>query len=330
MNDSPLVVLVQPKTGVLSEIKTHPSFPMSLVSAVREADNDFAVNLIDQRIEQDWKEKLGGEISKGPVCVGITSITGAQLHHALEISRFVKETGSNVPLVWGGVHVTLLPEISLAERSIDVLVRGEGEETFPDLLRQILAEKELGDVPGISFLKNGKTVHTEQRSFVDLNPLSSMPYHLARDDYLFLRKGKPSMYLETSRGCPFRCFFCYNSSTRNRRWRAMTPEKALASIEEILQAFPSVRHLSVVDDNFFVDLNRVRTICRLMIRDFPSLTYQVQGTNIEAVKRLTREDLSMLRKSGCERLDMGVESGSEKVLKAINKDIRVEDVREAN
>ncbi len=330
MKDIPQILLIQPKTGVFSEIKSSPSFPLSLLSAVRTLSKDFQVAFFDQRVESDWKEKLRNELGRNPLCVGITSFTGSQLLHALQISRFVKEHNQDVPIVWGGVHVTMLSENSLEEPSIDIVVRGEGEETFLHLAQQLASCKKLEQIPGISFCKNGRILHNIKRDFVDLNLLPPIPYHLVRGKYLFLRKGKPSMYLETSRGCPYRCAFCYNSSIGNRKWRSSMPSRVIESIEEILHAFPEVGHLSIVDDNYFVDLDRVREICRLMIEKKINLTFQVQGTNIQIVKKLSTEDLALLRTSGCVRLDMGVESGSERVLRDIEKGICPEDVEEVN
>lgn len=333
MKTPPRVILFQPKTGVLSEVKTRPSFPLSLLSAARNLEREFQLLLVDQRLEPDWSSRLVSEIRKGAVCVGVTSITGIQIKHALEASRLVKSHSPEIPVVWGGVHATLLPAETLKEPSVDIVVRGEGEETFASLVHHLLETKSLEGLQGISFrAADGKdsVIHNEPRPFVCLDSLPCVPYYVARLDYLFTRKGKPSMYLETSRGCPFRCAFCYNSSVGNRIWRAMGPHVVIGAVEEILRAFPKVGHLSVVDDNFFVDLERVRAICTLFLKNGFRLTYQVQGASIQAVKRLSGDDLSLLKKSGCERLDMGVESGSERILKEIDKGISIQDVRETN
>ncbi len=329
MRDRPKIVLFQTQTGVLSEIKSRPSFPMSLVSAARELVRDFRVTLIDQRTGEDAWQRLEQEAGEETLCVGITSITGSQLRYALEAGRFVKKR-CRAPVVWGGVHMTLLPEQTLREACVDMGVRGEGEETFAALAARLETSGDLSGVPGLSFRRDGAPVHAPPRDFVDMDRLSPMPYDLAGADYLFSRQGRPSMYLETSRGCPFRCAFCYNSSIRNRIWRAMSAHRTLQSVEELLASFPDVRHLSLVDDNYFVDLDRVREISRLLISRGFGLSYQVQGTHISTVKKLSHEDLDLLRASGCERLDMGVESGSRTVLEDIQKGIRPEDVLEVN
>jgi len=332
MKTPPRVILFQPKTGVLSEVKTRPSFPLSLLSAARNLEGDFQLVLVDQRLEADWSGRLASELRKGAVCVGITSITGVQIKYALEASRLVKRQRPEIPVVWGGVHATLLPGETLKEPSVDIVVRGEGEETFAELVRSLLHKRSLEDVSGISFRSdgNGSAIHNEPRPFVSLDSLPYVPYYVAKLDYLFMRRGRPSMYLETSRGCPLRCAFCYNSSVKNRTWRAMGPEAVIGSVEEILRAFPKVGHLSIVDDNFFVDLERVRKICTLLLKNGSRLTYQVQGASIQTLKRLSDEDLSLLKRSGCERVDMGVESGSAHILEEIDKGISVQDVREAN
>jgi len=330
MSDRPKIVLFQTQTGVLSEIKSRPSFPMSLVSAARELVADFRVTLIDQRVDERAWDRLARELEDGPVCVGITSITGSQLRYALEAGRFVKKRSPRVPVVWGGVHMTLLPGQTLREPCVDMGVRGEGEETFAALARALAGSGGLDGVAGLSFRRGEDAVHTPPREFADMDRLPPMPYPLAQGEYLFSRHGRPSMYLETSRGCPFRCAFCYNSSIRNRTWRAMSAPRTLQAVEELLAAFPQVRHLSLVDDNYFVDPERVREISRLLIARGAGLTYQVQGTHVSTVKKMSRLDLDLLRAGGCDRLDMGVESGSGRVLEDIQKGIRPEDVLEVN
>ena len=97
----PEVVLVQPKVGDWDMVRSHPSLPLSLLSAASLVNQEYNVVLIDMRRGDDWKRRLKAELDKNPLCVGTTSLTGRQIRYALQISRFIKEN-SNAPVVWGG------------------------------------------------------------------------------------------------------------------------------------------------------------------------------------------------------------------------------------
>ena len=82
------------------------------------------------------------------MCVGVTSTTGPQLRHALEVSQVVKAR-SDVPVVWGGIHATLLPEQTLERPEIDFVVQGEGERTFEELVAALERGGAVGDIAGV-------------------------------------------------------------------------------------------------------------------------------------------------------------------------------------
>ena len=131
--------------------------PLSLIYAARTIQREgFDVVLIDQRLQKDWRKAVVDELRKGPLLVGISVMTGMPIAHALEISRFIKEH-SRIPVVWGGVHPTIMPEQTIADNNIDVIVKGEGEFPLYELSKSFAnGIWDLSSVRGISFKKTEK------------------------------------------------------------------------------------------------------------------------------------------------------------------------------
>jgi len=103
------VVLVQPIVGLLDNIKTAPSLPLSLLSAVKLVVGEFKVKLIDQRIDLAWRETLKRELKKKPLLVGTTAMLGPQVEFAYAVGEEVKKWDPTIPVVWGGSHPSALP-----------------------------------------------------------------------------------------------------------------------------------------------------------------------------------------------------------------------------
>jgi len=325
----PLIILVQPLTNIFDSGKSSPTQPLSLLNAVCRVVDRYRIRLLDLRRGGDWRVELNALLRENPLCVGTTSITGNQLFSALDISRFVR-ANSDAPMVWGGIHATLYSDQIMAEPTIDYTVRGEGEITFDELCNVLAGGGDPQTVAGLSFRRDGKIVHNPERPFIDLETTPDVPYRLLPSPIFFRTGGRATLYLETSRGCFSRCAYCYNATYHHRKWRAQSAAKVLARLRALRAAYPELEHLSLVDDNYFGDLNRVHEIAAGLIDMGSPLTYQVQGAHIQVLSGMSDEDLLLLRQSGCERLDMGVESGSEKILETMNKKLDLTKVRELN
>jgi len=168
------IVLLQPRVGDWDDFRSHPSLPLSLLSASRLVSREFDTVLIDTRMEGNWRDRLRSELNKKPLCVGITSMTGRQIGYALGISSYVKEI-SDVPVVWGGIHASLLPESTLKNPSTDILVIGEGEISFLGLARALAAKSDLKGIAGISYKEKSGIIKNPRRGFAKLDGLPDLP-----------------------------------------------------------------------------------------------------------------------------------------------------------
>ncbi len=322
------VVLIQPLLGGYSKI-IRPVVPLSLVTiAAPLIEQGLSVRIIDMNRHKDWQLRLRNELATKPACVGITAKTGSQITSGIQASKVVKEL-SDIPVVWGGIHPTILPEQTASHPLVDVVVLREGDLTLPELVRVFRSGGSLDGVNGIWHRANGRPVATPARAFCNLDDLPLLPYHLVELDpglVVHAEKGI-DLDLETSRGCPMHCSFCYNHEFNLSRWRAMSPDITIQRIEHALKSLP-VGSLHFVDDNFFIRLSRAREIIRALKRfDIP---WEAEGIEVKQINRLTEDDLRLMRASRVRWLKCGVESGSPRILEFIKKGITVEEVLEAN
>jgi radical SAM superfamily enzyme YgiQ (UPF0313 family) len=320
------VILLRPSEGLYSKV-FRPWIPLSLLAAAAKLDQaGYSITLIDQRISGDWKSELRDALSRHPICVGVTSMTGSQITHALEMSAFVKQH-SSVPVVWGGVHATLFPLQTVEHPLIDIVVKGEGEETFLQLVSCLERGKLLRDVEGVVYKDRGKIFNNPDRPFLDLNALPPVPYHLVDVNRYLHRYFNEDRVLEfeTSRGCPFECTFCYNPIYSQRRWRAWDASRVLENMTPLVETC-GVKAFHFVDDGFFIDHGRVREIMNGILDRRWSIKMGFQGSRIDTFDQLKEEDLKLMIRAGGTFLQVGVESGSPRILEILNKQIHPDQV----
>jgi anaerobic magnesium-protoporphyrin IX monomethyl ester cyclase len=162
-----------------------------------------------------------------PVFVGISRMSGLQIKYALEFARYVRMQNPSCPLVWGGVHPTLLPEQTTKNDFVDIVVRGEGELIIKDLANALTLNRPIENVAGITYETNGVIKSNSDGKIIDLDAIPiTLPYELLQmDRYPSFKSGR--FHIQTSRGCPHRCGFCYNSIFNKNRWRGKSAKRVL-------------------------------------------------------------------------------------------------------
>ncbi len=349
------VILIYPKTG-LDIPGVWMYLPLSIMSAASLlSENGYRVELLDQRMEPDWEQRLSAALEESPLFVGISSMTGAQIGHGLEVAGYVRGR-SGAPIVWGGVHPTLLPEQTAAHPLVDIVVRGDGELTALDLADTLAAGGGPGDdtggggpgddagrngpgddtggggpgdcanrggldaVPGITFELNGRVTSTPDRPPADLDSLPDLPHGLV-DVPAYLRLENAIPYY-SSRGCPYKCAFCCNFALSGSSWRARSAGLVVKEIEILYEKY-GFDALMIQDENFLTDTARAEEIARGIDGRF---RWYVQS-RIDDVLRI---DFKKLRRWGLDEIQIGIESGSPGILKLIRKGITVGKVIECN
>ena len=304
-----------------------PQVPLQLLhvaSALRTAGH--RPRIADLRLGDFHSLALGD-----PVFVGITAMSGPQIRYGLEFAQHVREKRPGTPIVWGGVHPTLLPEQTAADPRVDVVVRGEGELVVGALADALAAGAPLDTVAGITFSAgdgngSGPTIRsTPDAELLDLDTIPlELPYDLLPLPlYTTLQAGR--VHLQTSRGCPSHCAFCYNTAFNRRRWRGKSPERVVDEMEWLLRRFPRARILDAVDDNFFVDRRRVEAICELILSR--GLTFRWRAScRFDDLAKFDGEFLRLVERAGCMELDFGGESGSARMQDAVRKEVSADEI----
>jgi len=317
------VVLFQPKIGSWDIGSNTP--PLGLLSIARFLPREYNVSFIDQRKERNWEKRLEEEVGKEPFCVAITCMTGPQISYALKAAQEVKEVNARVKIVWGGVHSSLLPLQTLRSKYVDIVCIGEGELTFPELVEALKTKKDLDKIKGIGYKKGKRSILTGRREFADMNSFPEPSYDLVDiKKYLRCYRGEKYFFLETSRGCVFNCGYCYNRSFNFSRFRCQSSSKIIERIKYLSERF-KIENFRVIDDNFFLNPGSYQVLDAL--KDFKFI---IEGADIRVCYPSKKRLFSILERGAKTDLFFGVESGSPKIQKLINKNLDPTIVRKFN
>ena len=330
------VILVFPSFRQDSERPERPPLGILTVAAPLAA-RGVEVVVLDERVEENFDALLAQQLETGPLCVGVSSMSGYHITRALRVSELVKRN-SAIPVVWGGVQASLEPKSTITHPLVDFIVRDDGEESFPRLLESLASGlRSVAAIPGIAY-KTGKTVHfTGEPEPADINKLPLVPFHLidwkkygvppgGRDER-WTQEPRRIVPMETSRGCPFSCIFC-TESARKKKWRSLPPERVVEDIRKCVELY-SIRNFTFIDDNLFGDIKRGERLVELLVAADLGISWY-SNIRTDFMSRASPAFLGSLEASGCRMLTFGAESGSERVLKMINKKASSGNVLEVN
>lgn len=263
-----------------------------------------------------WREIKENISSFAPDIIGITMLT-ANYKAARIIANIARFLNNNVKIVVGGTHPTLDPEGTLAGEEFDYAIRGEGELTFLELADNREEEK----IKGLSFKKDNQIIHNESRPFIE--DLNTLPYP-CRDSFLNDTRYLDFGHLITGRGCPFSCAYCASQQLWGRTVRFRSVSNVISELEYLKTNYnPSIIHFA--DDTFTLDKDRAKEICQQIINRRLGIKW-VCDTRVDC---LDEELVALIKSAGCIRVKIGVESGSNRILKAMQKGITKEQVRKA-
>jgi len=314
------IALVIPPSMEIEQIWC-PNLPIGLayLAAVLEK-NGHELTVFDcPALGIDHKNLAAKIASFEPDVVGITSVTPT-IKSALLAAHNAKETYPNAAVVLGGPHPTFLDSQILSEQpDVDVVVRGEGEETIIELLPRLVGSGDLQSVLGISFRKNGHVIRTPDRPFIqNLDELPRPAYQ-----YFTLKKyqffGKTILPILTSRGCPFQCSYCVSSRMVGKMFRARKPISVVDELEW-LRDVHGAGAFSFYDDAFTYDERRAIKICEEIQKRKIGIPWDCQTR----VDQISEEVLVKMRDADCQLVSFGAESGCQKILDAVNKRTTIE------
>lgn len=292
--------------------------PLSILSiAAYMEKKGYEVSVLDARVKEFHTHDFSNDI-----CVGISnSFSGINIAYGLKVAQHIRSKHPEIQLIWGGIHPSFDPKQTVENPLVDFVVKGEGEESFYQLV-EALRKKEFNfeQIKGIAYKKDAKIIENPDMPFLNLADLPMAAYHLVNIDYY------PHVLsyfdYQSSRGCPSKCGFCYNLKFCNSKWRAKPAEKVIRELAYLFKKY-HVKEFLFMDDNFFVDKERVRKICKGMIKNKINATW-VACCRLDYFSNYDIDFLNLLKKSGCQQIAFGAESGSQKMLDFIKKGITAE------
>lgn len=245
--------------------------------------------------------------------VGISSITRTQ-PPSYDLARLLKERNPALRIVFGGPHVTALPEEALEHG--DIVVRHEGDATIADLIERLAEHPEspdLGDVLGISFRqKDGSVRHNPDRPFLTNQELNALPFPVYSKA---VARRISNSVIVTSRGCPFACDFCAVITQFGSRYRFLDVERTVELIEHTLRQ--TRKPIFFGDDNFCGQLARTKAILERILSK--GIRMPSWGAQVRVEASQDAECLALMKRAGCSRVYVGFESINEDTLKLFNK-----------
>ena len=302
----------------IHESTVYPPLGLAYLGATMES-NGIDCRILDANIlRMPTRDVIRELVAYDPDVVGIyTNIVLARA--AFELSRTVKERlGTTVVL--GGPYATSAADRALEHSQADFVVRGEGEETFLELVQKLGAGDGTGKIRGISFRSGDRVVHNADREpIAELDALAFPAVHLLPplNTYRSRARRRPIATMFTSRGCPYGCVYC-NKNIFGRGFRARSAENVIAEIERLTREH-GVREIDVLDDNFTFDIERAEAILDGIVERGMDIAINLQG-GLRA-DRLTRRLVRKMKRAGVFKVGLGIETGSDRMLTIIRKSL---------
>lgn len=283
----------------------------------------FDVELVDARVIHPHLPEVI-DAARGALYVGLSVMTGMQILDAVVISKEIKRTYPDVPVVWGGYHASMLPQQTLAEDYVDIVIRGQGQVAAVELAQRLAAGEPLDDIPGLCFKRDGGLVIGDYPKLVDIDQFPPTPYDVIDiEKYMVNDLGTRTMKFFSSQGCPFGCGFCAETSMYGRGWVGFSAERVVDEIAALVEDY-GVNALDFADTNFFVSKKRVRAICEGIIDRGLDVKWAADVRTRQFID-FPEDLLRLIHKAGCRRLLLGAESGSQQALQQIGKQTTVDD-----
>lgn len=256
--------------------------------------------------------------------VGITCMTST-FPGALEAARFAKESGAIVVL--GGPHLNAFPKESVSSDYVDYGIWGEGEETMLELvnaLEKMKSDRQIGKIKGLIYKKKEKIFINPPRIIENLDELPFPAWHLLPvEKYGAIIAEKPLVTMITTRGCPFQCGFCFKQPS-DKKYRVRSAKNVVDEIEYCIKRY-GIKEVMFYDDTLTLDKKHIENMCNEIINRGIKIKWE-GPTRVDCVDEAL---LRLMKKAGCKLLRLGVESGDERILKVMNKQINLEKVKRA-
>lgn len=330
--DKPKIILFHPKTQHEKNYR-HFHVPYSLLSIASMIDDSvFDLIIIDSNIEIecDYHKIIYNNLNN-LLCVGISAMIGKQIDDGLLFSKSVREINPKTPIIWGGPVTTFLPNETINNEFVDILVIGQGETTFKELVVAIKNQSSLKEIKGIIYKYNNKIIINEKRKICDINlfPNFKNTYkYIALSNYIHFDEhiNTKTISYHSSQGCVFNCGFCCEIPLWERKWSSFSISKIIEDIEYLIEKV-DVNGIKFYDSEFFIDKQRVLDFANIIIKNNIVIKWYA-SVHPNNLIRYKNKEFELLKLSGLSRVLIGAETAINDELLLIGKKIKKETIIE--
>jgi len=257
---------------------------------------------------------------------------GGMITVYLEIQKLIlliKKVRSDIPIIVGGTAASSVPNLLLEKTESDILCLGEGEKTIIEILESLSGNRDLKQVKGIAYRKDGEICINPPRELIQ--DLDSVPFPLweifpmekyINAQLIVPRSGSRGINLISGRGCPFHCVYCYRNFGNSIRMRSV--DNVIDEMKELNKKY-GITHFEFQDELFTINKTRVREFCNKIIADKMDITWRCLGR----ADLVDYDSLVLMKKAGCHWIGYGMESGSQKMLDIMHKNLTVDQIKNA-
>ncbi|WP_102401732.1 B12-binding domain-containing radical SAM protein [Haloimpatiens massiliensis] len=232
----------------------------------------------------------------------------------IKLAKLLKSKNPNIKIVFGGPQATLTARktLEICGEWIDAIGLGEGESSIVNIIDNLINNTEFTDEIGVAYLKNGEIILNKTVLIDNLDDLEMIDYSLLEGTF------EESIDLDVGRGCPFACKYCSTKTFWKRNFRLKSSERIIKEIEDLNQRF-NINKFNFEHDLFTANKKKVLDFCDKLI----SSNININWTCSSRADTLDEELISKMREAGCEAVFLGIESGSTKMQKIINKNLNL-------
>lgn len=305
----------------------YPSLGIASIAAIALQENHVVQVLDAEALKIDITEIKRRVKNFAPDLVGMQAFFTTQ-NKVIALAEMVKSLSSSIIVVVGGVHMTLFKEEFMENLSIDYGVYGEGDIIFRNLLRALEQRITLEGIKGLIWRKENEIITNPPQPLIrNLDDLPTPALHLFPLDQYHSSaqlRGHNTLHIMTSRGCPYRCVYCSSNQIFGKTHRYFSTKRVLNEIHYMIDNF-GVDGIQFYDEVFTLNRKRAMNLCQALIDDGRPLEW----TCFTRVNLVDQELLEKMAEAGCYQIFYGLESGVQRLLDLVQKDITLEQSRKA-
>jgi len=297
--------------------------PNSILQVAASIEGKYNYVIVDGNCEQDPWVTIKAHLDTGKIgYFGSTVMPGPQLKQAIPITKKIRQLYPSVKNIWGGYFASNQHKSVIGSGFVDFIVNGPGDIAFPALLDALENSGAYELVSNLIFLgADGQIIKTGKQTLIDQNTLPALPYAKLNEFYPiknYLKKtylGSETIAYHSSMGCPFTCSFCAVVPIYEAKWKGKSAEIIYEDIKHIKENYGG-NAIEFHDNNFFVSEKRTVAFSKLIEKH--DMKWWGEG-RIDTVDKYKDDSLKAMQDAGCKMIFFGAESGSDDVLKQMDK-----------